>query len=178
METIRAVALPVALVAVGLSLAISGISQSLSGSADFGVRLWPPILIISGAVTFGAGLSRKTGFMLFAVGLVGCLGLYARAAGDWTILLVALGLVAIVGWSSGRRAGFRLALSALGFTASLGSGALGLFLLYGAFLARGQGAQWLGGAVVFLAIAVIGLRSASRDFRRASQAAKPADTPG
>jgi len=163
---------------VGLSLVISGLSQSFRGVADYGVGLWPPIVVIAGSIAILAAVIHRTGLLLFATGFIACLGLYARMAGDMTLLVVALGLIGLLVWSRGRGAGLRLALSALGFAASLGSGAFGLFLLYGAFLARDQAPQWLGSAVAALALSVIGLWSATRDFRRASGSARTTDTPG
>jgi len=174
----RHLAFRLGLVVVGLSLVISGLSQSLRGAADYGVSLWPPIVVIAGSIAILAAVIDRTGFLLFATGLMACLGLYARMAGDGTLLLVALGLIGLLMLSHGRKTGFRLALSALGFAASLGSGALGLFLLYGAFIAGDQAPQWFGSAVVAITLAAIGLWSASRDFRRASGAAKTLDTSG
>jgi hypothetical protein len=174
---LRHVAFRVGLAIVGLSLVISGLFQSLRGTADYGVGLWPPIVVIAGSVAVLAALIHRTGLALFATGLIACLGVYARTAGDGTLLIVAIGLIGLLMWSRGRRAGIRLALSAIGFAASLGSGALGLFLLYGAFLAGDLASPWLASAVTALALAVIGLWAASRDFRRASRAAKQLDTP-
>jgi len=177
-DDVRHLAFRLGLAIVGLSLVISGLSQSLSGTADYGVGLWPPIVVIGGSIAILAAVIHRTGLVLFATGLIGILGVYARTAGDGTLLLVALGLIGLLMWSRGKKAGFRLALSAVGFAASLGSGAVGLFLLYGAFLARDQAPLWLGSALTAIALAVIGLWAASRDFRRASAAAKTIDTAG
>jgi len=177
-DDIRHLAFRLGLGVVGLSLVISGLSQSLRGAADYGVGLWPPIVVIAGSTAVLAAVVHRTGLLLFATGLIACLGVYARMAGDATLLLVALGLIGLLMWSRGRKAGFRLALSALGFAVSLGSGAFGLFLLYGAFLARDQAPEWFGSAAIALALAVIGLWSATRDFRRASGAARAIDSPG
>jgi len=174
----RHLAFRLGLAIVGLSLVVSGLSQSLRGAADYGVGLWPPIVVIAGSVAFLAAVIHRTGLALFATGLIACLGVYARMAGDATLLIVAIGLIGLLMWSRGRSAGFRLALSAVGFAAALGSGALGLFLLYGAFLARDTAPQWLASAVTALALSVIGLWASSRDFRGASRAAKALDTPG
>jgi hypothetical protein len=177
-EDVRHVAFRWGLAVVGLSLVISGLWQSLRGAADYGVGLWPPVVVIAGSIAVLAAVIHRTGLFLFATGLIACLGVYARVAGDGTLLVVALGLLGLLMWSRGRRVGFRLALSALGFAASLGSGVIGLVLLYGVFLSRGQAPELFASAGIALALAVIGLWSASRDFRRASGAARTIDTPG
>ena len=177
-DDVRHLAFRSGLSVVGLSLVISGVLQSLRGAADYGVGLWPPVVVIAGSIAVLAAVIHRTGLVLFATGLIACLGVYARMAGDGTLLVVAVGLIGLLMWSRGRRAGFRLALSALGFAASLGSGAIGLVLLYGAFLSRGQAPELFSSAGIALALAVIGLWSASRDFRRASGAARTIDTPG
>jgi hypothetical protein len=174
----RHLAFRLGLTVVGLSLVISGLSQSLRGAADYGVGLWPPVVAIGGSIALLAAVIQRTGLVLFATGLIACLGVYARMAGDGTLLVVAIGLIGLLMWSRGRRTGFRLALSALGFAASIGSGAFGLFLLYGAFHAFDLAPQWFASAAIALALAVIGLWSASRDFRRASGAARGIDIPG
>ena len=173
-EDRRSIAFRLGLSIVGLLLIASAVSQILGSAADYGVPLWPPIEIFAGSIAIIAAALDRTTLMLFATGLITCLSLYARTAGDSRLLLAAGGVIAILIWARGRTAGLRLVWSVLGFTASIGSLAFGLFMLYLGLLTRGQ-AEWIGGGIVALALGLVGLWSASRDFRTSSRAAKRTD---